>query len=77
MNQIVRQLAGLVGGINTNQTLAATGSSKKCERKLTSFDHNIHHITDAAVKKTETTSKADAKTIPLDESDDDFTEFNR
>jgi methyl-accepting chemotaxis protein len=76
MNQIVQQLANLVGGINMNQTSAATGSNKNRERKLTTFDHNIHHVAGSAGKKTETTSKAASNAIQLDDNNDNFKEFN-
>lgn len=78
MNQIVKQLANLVGGINTEQTTAAANKGKKQESKLTALDHKLHHIAETPVRKNQTRSRTDAsKTIPLDENDQSgFTEFN-
>jgi methyl-accepting chemotaxis protein len=73
MNHIVRELASLVGGINTEHSFSAT----KQEHKLTAFDHKIHHIAGNADKKTETTSKSASKAIPFDEKGgSDFDKFN-
>ncbi|MCE5341951.1 MAG: hypothetical protein LLF92_12635 [Planctomycetaceae bacterium] len=46
MNQIVQDLATLVGRSSTNQTFAAEDSGKGRKKKLTALDHSIHQITE-------------------------------
>ncbi|OHB54987.1 MAG: hypothetical protein A2Y12_01000 [Planctomycetes bacterium GWF2_42_9] len=87
MNQIVQELVDLVGGssaktIGQPRTTALHKAPKNEVKRLSTFDHAIHHHIAGSTKKAEkkvtsSAKAAAAKAIPLEDSNiDDFKDFN-
>ncbi len=71
MNDIVAQLAAIVGGKNARNT----GASQPEPRRLSKSDHTFHQIAAGKREHSESAPKAE-KAIPLDSDNDDFAQFN-
>ncbi|MBN2314539.1 MAG: hypothetical protein JXM79_11460 [Sedimentisphaerales bacterium] len=80
MNDIVAQLAALVGGKSANLGVEQTGAKPQRRRQLSKSDQVFHRVAEGS--KSAPTKKAVAKTtvaekmIPLDDDQEGFEQFN-
>jgi methyl-accepting chemotaxis protein len=79
MNDIVAQLAALVGGKSANMSVGQTGAKPQRRRQLSQSDQVFHHVAEGSksVPERKVVAKTTAeKVIPLDDDQDGIEQFN-